>query len=80
MINMPYNKKNYYTSSAPVVSWPYNFALQDEIFDMVKPADPLKITLQDLINRLGFIPLWQKVICNRFIHIIILYTIINLLE
>lgn len=24
--------------------------LQDEIFDMVKPKDPLKISLQDLIN------------------------------
>lgn len=26
------------------------FLLQDEIFDMVKPKDPLKISLQDLIN------------------------------
>ena len=25
--------------------------VKDEIFDMVKPADPYKITLQDLINR-----------------------------
>jgi serine/threonine-protein phosphatase 2A regulatory subunit B'' len=25
--------------------------VKDEIFDMIKPADPLKITLQDLINR-----------------------------
>ena len=25
--------------------------VKDEIFDMVKPADPLKLTLQDLINR-----------------------------
>lgn len=24
--------------------------LQDEIFDMVKPKDPYKITLQDLVN------------------------------
>ncbi|XP_022081384.1 serine/threonine-protein phosphatase 2A regulatory subunit B'' subunit gamma-like [Acanthaster planci] len=30
---------------------PISFAdVKDEIFDMVKPADPLKITLQDLIN------------------------------
>nr|CAB3265107.1 serine/threonine-protein phosphatase 2A regulatory subunit B'' subunit gamma [Phallusia mammillata] len=30
---------------------PVSFAdVKDEIFDMVKPADPLKITLQDLIN------------------------------
>lgn len=27
-----------------------SFLLQDEIFDMVKPKDPLKISLQDLIN------------------------------
>ena len=27
--------------------------LQDELFDMVKPADPLRITLQDLIKRSG---------------------------
>ena len=26
---------------------------QDEIFDMVKPEDPYKITLQDLVNRSG---------------------------
>lgn len=26
------------------------FLLQDEIFDMVKPKDPYKISLQDLIN------------------------------
>ena len=25
--------------------------IQDEIYDMVKPADPLHITLQDLITR-----------------------------
>lgn len=24
--------------------------LQDEIFDMVKPKDPYKLTLQDLVN------------------------------
>ena len=31
---------------------PISFAdVKDEIFDMVKPADPLKITLQDLISR-----------------------------
>ena len=31
---------------------PVSFAdVKDEIFDMVKPADPLHITLQDLINR-----------------------------
>lgn len=24
--------------------------VKDEIFDMVKPADPLKITLDDLVN------------------------------
>lgn len=28
----------------------FPFLLQDEIFDMVKPKDPLKISLQDLIN------------------------------
>lgn len=27
-----------------------SFLPQDEIFDMVKPKDPLKISLQDLIN------------------------------
>lgn len=27
-----------------------NLCLQDEIFDMVKPKDPYKITLQDLVN------------------------------
>lgn len=27
--------------------------VKDEIFDMVKPKDPLKITLQDLIDWLG---------------------------
>ena len=26
-------------------------SVQDEIFDMVKPADPLHLTLQDLITR-----------------------------
>jgi len=26
--------------------------VKNEIFDMVKPADPLKLTLQDLIRRL----------------------------
>lgn len=25
--------------------------VKDEIFDMVRPADPLKLTLQDLIRR-----------------------------
>jgi len=25
--------------------------VKDEIFDMIKPADPLRITLKDLINR-----------------------------
>lgn len=25
--------------------------IKDELFDMIKPADPLKITLQDLFNR-----------------------------
>lgn len=25
--------------------------VKDEIFDMVKPADPGRITLQDLLNR-----------------------------
>lgn len=29
--------------------------VKNEIFDMVKPADPLKLTLQDLIRRLVFI-------------------------
>lgn len=28
-----------------------SFSLQDEIYDMVKPAHPLHITLQDLITR-----------------------------
>lgn len=36
-------------------SWLYEFTVwfhvQDEIFDMVKPADPQLITLQDLISR-----------------------------
>ena len=27
------------------------FTLKDEIFDMVKPADPLKLTITDLISR-----------------------------
>lgn len=27
--------------------------VQDEIFDMVKPKDPLKISLQDLSNNRG---------------------------
>ena len=30
------------------------FSFQDEIFDMVKPGDPLRITLQDLISRYAF--------------------------
>ena len=30
--------------------------VKDEIFDMVKPDDPFKLTLQDLINR--FVQLW----------------------
>ena len=25
--------------------------VKDEIFDMVKPSDPLKITLEDLVHR-----------------------------
>lgn len=25
--------------------------VKDELFDMIKPADPAKITLQDIINR-----------------------------
>ena len=28
--------------------------LQNEIFDMVKPKDPYKITLQDLVNRCAY--------------------------
>ena len=28
------------------------FQSQDEIFDMVKPTDPYRISLQDLVNRL----------------------------
>jgi len=28
-----------------------SFVLQDEIFDMVKPTDPYRISLQDLVNR-----------------------------
>lgn len=32
---------------------PAHWATQDEIFDMVKPADPHRITLQDLITRWG---------------------------
>ena len=27
------------------------FRVQDEIYDMVKPVNPLRITLQDLITR-----------------------------
>lgn len=29
--------------------------VKNEIFDMVKPVDPLKLTLQDLIRRLAFL-------------------------
>ena len=33
-----------------IVNFVYFFS-QDEIFDMVKPTDPYRITLQDLISR-----------------------------
>ena len=44
-----------------------SFVLQDEIFDMVKPTDPYRISLQDLVNRSvnnlsykGMAQLWNK--------------------
>ena len=37
--------------------------IKDEVFDMVKPADPLKITLEDLLKRLVLF-LWNY----RYLH------------
>ena len=34
--------------------------VKDEIFDMVKPVDPYKITLQDLVNRSDKVTLLQN--------------------
>lgn len=38
------------TAAACVNAWDVCVLVQDEIFDMVKPRDPYKLTLQDLVN------------------------------
>lgn len=41
--------------------------VQDEIFDMVRPADPLKITLEELkASKQGHTILFMLVDCNAF--------------
>lgn len=46
---------------------PVNFDdVKDEIFDMVKPADPCKITLQDLLTWYGIKTSWKLRTNNLF--------------
>lgn len=42
--------KHFFFFFAPVKEFLTVLSVQDEIFDMVKPKDPYKITLQDLVN------------------------------
>ena len=47
--------------------FPSTFA-QDEIFDMVKPADPFRITLRDLINRWTVLGFNSSLVSGHFIR------------